>query len=133
MDKAFAGPAGDGSGGFSGASSWRRFAQREKMVRTDLLPKLKRVLAQVPFAEDLLAAYYAVLDRRTPFAVRATLVGALAYFVLPIDIVPDFLAGLGFTDDAAILYAALRSVAGAIEERHRDAARNWLAEAQREG
>ena len=75
-------------------SSWRRSPdRREKMVRTSFLPKLKRVLAQVPFAEDLLSAYYAVLDRRTPFAVRATLVGALAYFVLPFDIVPDFLAG----------------------------------------
>jgi uncharacterized membrane protein YkvA (DUF1232 family) len=133
MDKAYAGSAGDGSNGFSADGSWRRFARRERMVRADLLPKLKRVLARVPFAEDLLAAYYAVLDRRTPFAVRATLVGALAYFVLPTDIVPDFLVGLGFTDDAAILYAALRSVAGAIEERHRDAARSWLDEAQREG
>ena len=105
--------------------------QDERRIRAEFLPKLKRVLAQVPFAEDLLAAYYAVLDRRTPLAVRATLMGALAYFVLPFAIVPDFSAGVGFTDDAAVLYAALRSVAGAIQDRHRDAARNWLDTAGR--
>jgi uncharacterized membrane protein YkvA (DUF1232 family) len=116
-DHAFAGDDGAARAGF---------AWRERLVRSRLLPKLKRGIAQIPFAEDLLAAYYAMLDRRTPFAVRATLLGALAYFVLPTDIIPDFLAGIGFTDDAAVLYAALRSVAGAIEPRHRDAARTWL-------
>jgi uncharacterized membrane protein YkvA (DUF1232 family) len=128
MTKAYAGEAGRGD-----AAGERRFSRRERRVLTDLLPKLKRVLAQVPFAEDLLAAYYAVLDRRTPLAVRATLFGAIAYFVLPTDIVPDFLAVVGFGDDAAILYAALRSVAGAIEERHRQAARAWLDAAMRGG
>jgi uncharacterized membrane protein YkvA (DUF1232 family) len=107
------------------------FGRRERRIRADFLPKLRRVLAQVPFAEDLLSAYYAVLDRRTPLAVRATLFGALAYFVLPIDAVPDFIAGLGFTDDAAVLYAALRALAGSIEQRHRDAARSWLDAAGR--
>ena len=70
-----------------------------------------------------------MLDRRTPLAVRAILVGALAYFLMPFDLVPDILAEIGFTDDAAVLFAALRSVAGAIDERHREAARRWLAEA----
>jgi uncharacterized membrane protein YkvA (DUF1232 family) len=115
------------------AAARARAARQERTVRAEFLPKLKRVLAQVPFAEDLLAAYYAVLDRRTSFAVRATLLVALAYFVLPFDIVPDFVAGLGFTDDAAVLYAALRVVAGAIEPRHREAARRWLKEAGRGG
>ena len=99
---------------------------RDQRRTRDVLPKLKRVLQHVPFAEDLLAAYYAVLDRQTPFRVRAVLIGALAYFVLPIDAIPDVIVGLGYTDDAAILYAALRMVSGSISERHRDAARRWL-------
>ncbi|MDQ0468210.1 YkvA family protein [Labrys wisconsinensis] len=110
-----------------------RTRRRERRLHAQFLPKLRRVLARVPFAEDLLAAYYAVLDRRTPMAVRVTLIGALAYFVMPFDVVPDFILGLGFTDDAAVLYAALRSVAGAIEERHREAARRWLDEVAAEG
>jgi uncharacterized membrane protein YkvA (DUF1232 family) len=103
-----------------------RAGKQERSVRAELLPKLRRTLARVPFAEDLLAAYYAVLDRNTPTAVRATLVGALAYFIVPLDFVPDLLLGLGFTDDAAILFAALRMVAGAVKEEHREAARRWL-------
>ena len=59
--------------------------------------------------------------------VRATLLGALAYFVLPIDAIPDMIVGLGYTDDAAVLFAALRMVGGAIEDRHHEAARAWLA------
>ena len=68
--------------------------------------------ATLPFAEDLLAAYYCAFDRATPLQVKAALVGALAYFVLPFDGVPDVLPLLGYTDDAAVLLTALRMVAG---------------------
>jgi uncharacterized membrane protein YkvA (DUF1232 family) len=107
------------------------FARKEEALRADFLPKLKRVLAHVPFAADLLAAYYAVLDRQTPMRVRVVLAGALAYFVFPFDVIPDVIVGLGYTDDAAILYAALRMVAGSIQPRHHEAARSWLDEARR--
>jgi uncharacterized membrane protein YkvA (DUF1232 family) len=106
------------------------FGRREEALRAEFLPKLKRVLAHVPFAADLLAAYYAVLDRQTPMRVRVVLAAALAYFVFPIDVIPDFVVGLGYTDDAAILFAALRMVGGAIESRHREAAQRWLDEAK---
>ena len=61
--------------------------------------------------------------RRRPCQVKAALVGALAYFVLPFDFVPDMLPLLGFTDDAAVLLTALRMVAGHLRPEHRDAAR----------
>ena len=88
--------------------------------------KLKRVLASIPFAEDLVAAYHCAFDRETPAYVRAVLFGAIAYFVLPVDMVPDFLAGLGFTDDASVLAAALAAVGGHIAPRHRVQARASL-------
>lgn len=90
--------------------------------------KLAAALTQVPFAEDLLAAYYCAFDRATPLPVKASLVGALAYFVLPADAVPDLLPALGFTDDAAVLAAALKLVASSIRPEHRDAAREKLEE-----
>ena len=52
-----------------------------------------RVAARIPFAEDLLAAYYCAFDRETPLHVQGTLIGALAYFVLPIDAMPGYHAG----------------------------------------
>jgi uncharacterized membrane protein YkvA (DUF1232 family) len=59
--------------------------------------------------------------------VKAGLIGALAYFVLPFDAIPDMLPFLGFGDDAAVLVTALRMVATHMKPEHREAARRALA------
>jgi uncharacterized membrane protein YkvA (DUF1232 family) len=99
----------------------------EARVRNDFWRKARRVAAGLPFAEDLLAAYYCAFDRKTPLQVKGALVGALAYFVLPFDFVPDVLPIIGFTDDAAVLAAAIKLVASSITDDHRAAARQALA------
>ncbi len=99
----------------------------EACVRRGFWPKIKRVVAKLPFAEDLLAAYYCAFDCNTPRHVQAALIGALAYFVLPFDFVPDMMPVLGFTDDAAVLATAIRMVSVHIRLEHRDAARRMLA------
>jgi uncharacterized membrane protein YkvA (DUF1232 family) len=104
-----------------------RDTRDEARLRRDFWAKLTRVAAQLPFAEDLLAAYYCAFDRATPLQVKAALVGALAYFVLPFDGVPDVLPLLGYSDDAAVLVTALRIVSDHVRPEHRDAARRWLA------
>jgi len=96
-------------------------------VRRSFWSKAKRVAARLPFAEDLLSAYYCAFDRTTPIQVKAALLGALAYFVLPIDLIPDILPVLGYADDAAVLATALRLVASHIRPEHREAARQALA------
>jgi uncharacterized membrane protein YkvA (DUF1232 family) len=103
-----------------------RLAQDRESVRRRFWSKLKRVATQLPFAEDLLAAYYCAFDKQTPRHVQAALLGAIAYFILPFDFVPDMLPVLGFTDDAAILATALRMVASHITPEHREAARAAL-------
>jgi uncharacterized membrane protein YkvA (DUF1232 family) len=85
------------------------------------------VAARIPFAEELLAAYYCAFDRDTPLSVKATLVAAIAYFVLPIDAIPDVLPVIGFTDDAAVLVTAVKLVADNIRPAHREAARSAMA------
>ncbi|MBI5910538.1 MAG: DUF1232 domain-containing protein [Betaproteobacteria bacterium] len=105
--------------------------QREDQSGDGALPrsfwrKTRHVAARLPFAEDLLAAYYCAFDRATPLQVRATLVGAIAYFVLPLDAIPDVLPALGFTDDAAVLFTAVKLVAGHIRPAHKEAAKNVL-------
>jgi len=90
--------------------------------------KVKRFGRSLPFVEDLLAAYYCASDPATPKRVKLILVGALTYFILPADAVPDILPFLGFADDAAMLAAAIAQVAGAINESHRSRARGTLAE-----
>ncbi len=104
----------------------RRAARAESGVRRDFWAKLKRVGRQIPFAEDLVAAYFCTLDPATPRRVRLVLLGAIAYFVLPFDGLADFLPFLGFTDDAAVIAAAIAQVAGSITEAHRAKAREVL-------
>jgi uncharacterized membrane protein YkvA (DUF1232 family) len=103
-----------------------RLAKDRESVRKRFWVKFKRVVARLPFAEDLLAAYYCAFDKQTPRHVQATLLGALAYFILPFDFIPDMMPILGFTDDAAVLATAIRLVAGHITPEHRDAARAML-------
>src|ERR1700745_3323438 len=103
-----------------------RLAQDRESVRRRFWSKLKRVAAQLPFAEDLLAAYYCAFDSQTPRHVQAALLGAIAYFILPFDFIPDMLPVLGFTDDAAVLATAIKMVAGHITPDHREAARAAL-------
>jgi uncharacterized membrane protein YkvA (DUF1232 family) len=105
----------------------RQAARDEARVRRGFWSKVKRIAARLPFAEDLLSAYYCAFDRTTPIQVKAALLGALAYFVLPVDLIPDILPVLGYADDAAVLAAALRLVAAHIRPEHREAARQALA------
>src|SRR5262249_15858348 len=96
-------------------------------VRRGFWSKVKRVAAQLPFVEDLLTAYYCAFDRNTPREVQAALIGALAYFILPFDIIPDVLPVIGYTDDPAVLAAPIRPVAKHILPEHREAARRAIA------
>jgi uncharacterized membrane protein YkvA (DUF1232 family) len=105
----------------------------EKLVRENFWPKFRRVAARLPFAEDLVAAYYCAFDRNTPRHVRLSLLGALAYFVMPFDAVPDMLLVFGFADDAAVLATAVRMVATHITPEHRAAARAALEGGVTEG
>ena len=103
-----------------------QLAKDRESVRRRFWIKLKRVVANLPFAEDLLAAYYCAFDKQTPRHVQVALLGAIAYFILPFDFIPDMMPILGFTDDAAVLATAIRMVATHIRPEHRDAARAVL-------
>jgi len=106
-----------------------RLADDETRVRQGFWQKARATLGRVPFTEEAVAAFHCATDSATPLAIRATLLGALAYFVLPFDAVPDFLAGLGYTDDAAVLIAAFTAAKTHITEAHRARARAWLLKA----
>ena len=109
-------------------ASIRRSLRDEARFGSEFLGRLKRVAKRIPFAEDLLAAWICARDPATPRRVRLTLMAALGYFVLPLDAIPDIMPFIGFTDDAAVIAAAIAAVAGSIKPEHREKARQAMAE-----
>ncbi|ARP92396.1 hypothetical protein CAL14_00380 [Bordetella genomosp. 9] len=61
--------------------------------------------------EKALWLYYALQDPKTPKWAKRVIYGALGYFVLPLDALPDLIPGAGYTDDVAVMAAALATVA----------------------
>ena len=94
----------------------------ERRVSRGFWPKITRTAARIPFARDVVSVWYCASDPSTPTAAKGMMLAALAYFVLPTDAIPDVLAGIGFTDDAAVIAALLATVGANIKRRHRDQA-----------
>ncbi|MES2035024.1 MAG: YkvA family protein [Pseudomonadota bacterium] len=98
----------------------------EMRVAQGFWPKFRRVAAKIPFASDALSVWWCARDPETPAAAKGMMLAALAYFVLPTDIIPDFLLGVGFTDDAAVFTALLAVVGKNLKPRHRAEAQAFL-------
>jgi uncharacterized membrane protein YkvA (DUF1232 family) len=98
----------------------------EQRVKRGFLPKIRRVAAKIPFAADVLSIWYGARDPQTPIAAKGMMFAALAYFVLPTDAIPDILAGVGFTDDAAVIAALLAVLGRTLKPRHRESAEAFL-------
>jgi uncharacterized membrane protein YkvA (DUF1232 family) len=97
-------------------------------IRANFWRTAKKAARHVPFMEDVVAAYYCALDKKTPLRVKGILFAALGYFVLPADAIPDVLLAVGFTDDVAVLTAAVTAVRAHLKPAHLAAAREALAQ-----
>jgi uncharacterized membrane protein YkvA (DUF1232 family) len=118
----------------SASATWEEFAALTRRMATDeaglrrkLWRKLLREAASLPFAEEVLAAHYCAFDRRTPVYVKAMLVGAIVYFVVPDHLIPKYVSLIGLADDAAVIALAIKAVSTHIKPEHREAARRTLA------
>tara|TARA_R110001592_G_scaffold112467_3_gene310728 strand:- start:1839 stop:2207 length:369 start_codon:yes stop_codon:yes gene_type:complete len=98
----------------------------ETLVAQDLGGKVRQTIGRVPFTRDAVAAFYAARDPATPTGVKAAVMAALAYFIVPFDVVPDFIAALGYTDDATVFYGAWRLLAPYLKPHHETKARQFL-------
>lgn len=76
--------------------------------------------------EPALKMYYALQDKDTPTWAKTTIIGALGYFISPLDAIPDLLPVVGYTDDLTVLMGALAVVMAHIKEEHAEQARNRL-------
>lgn len=69
-----------------------------------------------------LTLFYTMLDEETPNSAKLIIMGALGYFILPIDLIPDLAPGIGFSDDLAALTTAFVNVAMHIKPEHKEKA-----------
>ncbi len=104
----------------------RRLAADDGELRRRIWRKLKREAANIPFVEDALTAHYCAFDRNTPLYVKVALAGAVVYFLVPDDLIPDSIPVLGLADDAAVLAGAMKIFASHIKPEHREAAKLML-------
>lgn len=84
-----------------------------KHFSTDtFLPKFRKIAEKAgkEVAYNALLLYYVLIDSNVPISIRITIAGALGYLILPLDLIPDFIIGLGFTDDLAALYYVVEQV-----------------------
>jgi uncharacterized membrane protein YkvA (DUF1232 family) len=99
----------------------------EMRVRRGFWPKLKRVVAHIPFAADVVSLYYCAIDEETPTAAKALILAALVWFISPFSIVQDMMAGIGFVSDAAVVAAVISIIGANLKPRHREQAKAAIA------
>ena len=64
--------------------------------------------------ERALRLYYAARDPRTPPSIKRVIYAALAYFIVPIDLIPDIIPGVGYIDDLGTLTVTLLLVSAYV-------------------
>ncbi|WP_406945582.1 YkvA family protein [Halobacillus sp. SY10] len=73
-----------------------------------------------------LLLYYAFKSPDTPKKAKLTIAGALGYLILPVDVIPDFIPVVGFTDDSAVIIYAVYQVISHIDEHVKEQAKARL-------
>ena len=103
--------------------------QMMKVMIKELFAKIKKVLikAGLELTYKVLQLWYVLQKPEVPYPIKATIVGALMYFILPVDSIPDFLPG-GFVDDMAAIAFALSMATLYVDEEVNEKARKKLIE-----
>jgi uncharacterized membrane protein YkvA (DUF1232 family) len=84
----------------------------------NFLNNIRRLIGKVPFLRDAVAMYFCMMDRGTPAWAKAVIMSALAYFLLPMDAIPDMTPIVGFGDDAGAIATAMKKVSDWMTRGH---------------
>lgn len=74
------------------------------------------------FVKQAMVLFYCFQDPDTPKFIKALIMGALGYLIVPTDMMPDVLAGIGWLDDIAVLTFVLNRAEKYIKPVHRETA-----------
>lgn len=89
-----------------------------------LLKYARKIGIKISYYSLLL--YYTFKSPATPKSAKLTIAGALGYLILPVDLIPDALPAVGFTDDAAVIISALYQVVSSIDSTMKLQAHNRM-------
>ena len=105
---------------------YETYAEKAKYSENGFWSTLKKAGGEV--VEKALVLYYVMKDPETPKSSKVIITAALAYFILPFDIIPDFIPLAGFTDDLAALATVMLKTSSEIKDVHREKARQKCKE-----
>lgn len=103
-----------------------RDEENETKVKTEFWAKVKKCASKIPFLEEVVALWFCAKDAKTPKRVKTSIFAALAYFILPTDLIADFVPGIGYMDDATVIVRTLKSVHDHVSDEHRTLARQHI-------
>lgn len=95
--------------------------------QTSFGQKVRWCLRSLPGSRDMVAAYHTMSDRNTPIHVKILIYVAVAYFLLPLDLLFDGLPFVGLADDAAVFGSVVNMVASYMTDLHYEMADAWLS------
>ncbi|MEW6701923.1 MAG: YkvA family protein [Bacteroidota bacterium] len=82
--------------------------QGSQYVEENLWKKVERVGSKIRFAKEVKALYRYMRDKYVPWYRKSIVIGALIYFISPIDAVPDIAPLVGYLDDLGVIMAVIK-------------------------
>jgi len=98
----------------------------EFLVKKKFENKAKKLVGRIKFLQDAVGLYYCAIDPKTETWVKVLAFSALAYFIIPLDAIPDYIPIAGYIDDAGIIASAIKKLSDKINEEHRSKAKELL-------
>ncbi|MBI3736528.1 DUF1232 domain-containing protein [Candidatus Sumerlaeota bacterium] len=98
----------------------------EARLREQFWPKFKRVASKIPGAADILALYFYMNSDIAPLQHKISVMATIAYFIIPLDLIPDYLGLIGYTDDLAVAMGLIKFIGADVMKPYRIYARKWL-------
>ena len=98
---------------FNSANRWQKIGKYGKSIGATVL-------------YPVLLLFYLLKSGDINLKEKAMIIGTLGYFVLPVDLLPDAIAGVGYTDDIAAITATITALASCITEDIQNEAKEQL-------
>jgi len=85
-----------------------KVVQGSQYVEEKLWEKVEHVGSKIRFAKEVKALYRYMRDKDVPWYRKSIVIGALIYFISPIDAIPDLIPLFGYLDDLGVIMAVIK-------------------------